>query len=186
MFKVLEGATAPTRATRYSAYVDLYAKEDIVIGAGCTLIVNLGVKIDIENFWDSYSKTNLFDKSEHQLQKFKEHFLKRHYLELHPRSSLRAKGLIVGVRIIDLDYPDEIGLIVHNPIISSNTSTFSVIAETVRVTPNLNGVGNGVEGRFVINKGDKVAQITLKEHKGWLMCIESDTERTGGFGSSGK
>ena len=34
MFKVLGGATAPTRATKYSAMVDLYAREDVVIGAG--------------------------------------------------------------------------------------------------------------------------------------------------------
>ena len=48
MFKVLDGATAPTRATKYSAMVDLYANADVVIGAGETKIIPLGVKIDIE------------------------------------------------------------------------------------------------------------------------------------------
>ena len=41
-------------------------------------------------------------------------------------------------------------------------------------------------GSYLIKKGDKVAQCTLVEHKGYLMGIESDTDRTGGFGSSGK
>ena len=36
-----------------------------------------------------------------------------------------------------------------------------------------------------IKKGDKVAQCTLKEHKGYLLYIESDVERKGGFGSTG-
>jgi hypothetical protein len=37
---------------------------------------------------------------------------------------------------------------------------------------------------FKISKGDKVAQCTLKEHKGYLMGYESDVVRTGGFGST--
>lgn len=177
MFKVLDPICQPTRATKYSAMVDLYASDDVVIGAGETKIVPLGVKISEDGLQKSLVNSGR--------EFMDDYFKKSHYLELHPRSSLRAKGLIIGVGIVDLDYDLEIGLIVHNPIISSNTSTFSVIAETVRVTPNLNGVGNGVEGRFVIKKGDKIAQCTLKEHKGYLLGIESDTERSGGFGSTG-
>ncbi len=37
---------------------------------------------------------------------------------------------------------------------------------------------------FNISKGDKVAQCTLKEHKGYLMGYETETLRTGGFGST--
>lgn len=185
MFKVINGGFEPTRATKYSAMVDLYAREDMIIGAGETKIVPLGVKIDTHalalKMYECYSMGKHLIDWEREHAEFE---FKTHYLELHPRSSLRAKGLIIGVGVIDLDYPDEIGLIVHNPIRSSNTSTFSVIAETVRVTPNLNGVGNGIEGRFVIKKGDKIAQCTLKEHKGYLLGIESDTECTGGFGST--
>jgi len=169
MFEVLDGATAPTRATKYSAMVDLYAREDVIIGAGETKIVPLGIKIHIDGV-DAYHiklggglnprTTCVTDKEAINI------FKSTHYLELHPRSSLRAKGLIVGVGICDLDYPDEIGLIVHNPVIDV---TF--------------GVYNG--SRFVIKKGDKIAQCTLKEHKGYLLGIESDTERSGGFGSTG-
>lgn len=190
MFKVLEGATAPTRATRYSACVDLYANADVVIGAGETKIVPLGVKIlpkQLLEFWitdEAISNNRIFNVE--QEEEIIHNFLKSHFLELHPRSSLRAKGLIIGVGVIDLDYPDELGLIVHNPLISANNTTVAVRADTVSITPNLNGVGTGVECRFIIKKHDKIAQCTLMEHKGYLMCIESDVERKSGFGSTGK
>lgn len=161
MFKVLDGATAPTRATKYSAMVDLYAREDVVIGAGETKIIPLGVKIDIEYIKSIFTTQNYCVNSDTLNE-----FLSTHFLELHPRSSLRAKGLIIGVGVIDLDYPDEIGLIVHNPI---DYTTFHNESYT----------------EYIIKKGDKVAQCTLKEHKGYLLGIESDTERTGGFGSTG-
>jgi dUTPase len=157
MFKVLDGATAPTRATKYSAMVDLYAREDVVIGAGETKIVPLGVKISEDGL------QKLLVNSGREFMDY--YFKKSHYLELHPRSSLRAKGLIIGVGVIDLDYPDEIGLIVHNPI--------------------ANDIKHNSNGDYTINKGDKVAQCTLMEHKGYLLGIESDTERRGGFGSTG-
>lgn len=34
--------------------------------------------------------------------------------------------------------------------------------------------------------GDKIGQIILLEHKAYLFGIESDVERNGGFGSTGK
>ena len=160
----------PTKATKYSACVDLYAKEDIIIGAGCTSIVNLGVKIDIEYIKSIFTTQNYCVHSDTLNE-----FLSTHFLELHPRSSLRAKGLIIGVGVIDLDYPDEIGLIVHNPVHNENFSSVVQIGEEAFKYSH-----------YTINKGDKVAQITLMEHKGYLMGIESDTERTGGFGSTDK
>ena len=157
MFKVLDTVCQPTRATKYSAMVDLYAREDVVIGAGETKIVPLGVKISEDGL------QKLLVNSGREFMD--DYFKKSHYLELHPRSSLRAKGLIIGVGVIDLDYPDEIGLIVHNPI--------------------ANDIKHNSNGDYTINKGDKVAQCTLMEHKGYLLGIESDTERNGGFGSTG-
>jgi hypothetical protein len=38
---------------------------------------------------------------------------------------------------------------------------------------------------YQINKGEKIAQIMLCEHKSYFMGYESETERIGGFGSSG-
>lgn len=42
------------------------------------------------------------------------------------------------------------------------------------------------DDNFIINKGDKVAQCTLKEHRGYLLGYESDVVRVSGFGSTGK
>ena len=67
----------------------------------------------------------------------------------------------------------EIGLIVHNPIPSFSQSFQGSISTSIY-------------RKFTINKGDKIAQCTLVEHKGYLMGIESDVERKGGFGSTDK
>jgi len=37
-----------------------------------------------------------------------------------------------------------------------------------------------------IKKGEKIAQITLLEHKSYLFNINTDAERDGGFGSTGQ
>jgi len=163
MFKVLDEVCEPRRGTKYSAYVDLFAREDVVIGAGETKVVKLGVKLDLEKMFNHihrYSTT--FEL---------EDFMKSHYLEVALRSSLAVRGLIIanGIGIIDLDYPDEIGLIVHLPISS------------IKVPE-----GYSLKSFFSIQKGDKVAQCTLKEHKGYLMGYESDIIRDGGYGSTGK
>ena len=34
MFKVIDKVCTPQRATKYSAYVDLFARENVVIGKG--------------------------------------------------------------------------------------------------------------------------------------------------------
>ena len=87
MFKILENGTAPTRGSKYSACVDLYASEDVVIGAGETAIVGLGVCIDFETFMDDYPQIITVNNTWLD-------FMASHYLQLNPRSSLRAKGLI--------------------------------------------------------------------------------------------
>lgn len=104
--------------------------------------------------------------------------MQKHYLEVALRSSLGVKGLIIanGIGIIDLDYPDEIGLIVHNPNriqLSENKQTGDMWIKELK-------------NDYQIKKGDKVAQCTLKEHKGYLMGYETETLRTGGFGSTDK
>ena len=193
MFKILDGACTPKRGTKYSAYVDLFAREDVTIGAGETKIVKLGVKLDMDFFESMFNpdkldfKTakvgGLYSDDELRIQKHQLHnFLKSHYLEIALRSSLGAKGLIIsnGIGIIDLDYPDEIGLIVHNPLQISSRKYENLVSGGVRY---LNGSYVSNRG-FAIKKGDKVAQCTLKEHKGYLMGYETETLRTGGFGST--
>lgn len=198
MFKVLKDYCQPVRGTKYSAYVDLFSAEDITIGAGETKIVKLGVKLDLELFKENnidnfsrgiYGGSLGFIDSEFDEDFFNE-FLSSHYLEVALRSSLGVKGLIIanGIGIIDLDYPDEIGLIVHNPIISIEKEVqFDKDDDYIEI--NYWGVPNKKEHsgskRFKISKGDKVAQACLKEHKSYLLGYESDVVRISGFGSTG-
>lgn len=78
----------------------------------------------------------------------------------------------------------EIGLIVHNPI---KTVKISSLYENDDYKDMVTDVCSFpfIGSSFTINKGDKIAQCTLMEHKGYLLGIESDTERSGGFGSTG-
>jgi dUTP pyrophosphatase len=83
------------------------------------------------------------------------------FIQLELRSSLRAKGLLAGTGILDADYTDEVKLIVHN----------------------LNSEP------FVINKGDRVAQILIMEHQGHTLLgskYRENKQRNGGLGSTNK
>ena len=171
MFKVMEGGFEPVRSTKYSAYVDLFSAEDVAIGAGETKVIKLGIKLDLDKLYRSW----YFYTEQNNISGSWDMYLSSHYLEVALRSSLAVKGLIIanGIGIIDLDYPDEIGLIVHNPtkIAYEKAEDTSGYVEC--------------DDNFIINKGDKVAQCTLKEHKGYLLGYETETLRAGGFGSTG-
>ena len=168
MFKILDEVCTPKRGTKYSAYVDLFAREDVTIGAGETKVIKLGVKLDLDKLLNNIGYTE-------RTPALQDRFLSSHYLEVVLRSSLAVKGLIIanGTGKVDLDYPDEIGLIVHNPI-------------------NLNFICDYLANNdykkysnFKIKKGDRVAQCTIAPHEGYLMGYETETLRTGGFGSTG-
>ena len=195
MFKILDGACTPKRGTKYSAYVDLFAREDVTIAAGKTKIVKLGIKLDMDFFESMFNpdkldfKTakvgGLYSDDELRIQKHQLHnFLKSHYLEIALRRSLGVKGLIIanGTGKVDLDYPDEIGIIIHNPV-TEHTITWWIdrLAKLVGLHTNFNkdNIAN-----YHIKKGDKVAQCTIAPHKGYLMGYETETLRTGGFGST--
>ena len=185
MFKTINGGKLPTRASKYSAFVDLYTNEDVIIGAGGTVKIGLGVCID-EKAIKKIVSYHFYYKDNYSLN-FKDTqdvFLKSHYLQLEPRSSLRNKGLIAGTGIIDLDYKDEIKIILHNPIklvknlISYNNPDYTDMITDIQTRPYLGK-------SYIIKKGDRIAQIALMEHKSYLFGIDSEDERVGGFGSSG-
>ena len=180
MFEILDKVCQPTRATEHSAGLDLYARENSTIYSGATAIVKLGVKIDlnyIKNLTEckvaNFLNNNLI--LEHSEVLYNQ-FMKSHYIQLHPRSSLRAKGLIIGVGVIDLDFPGELGLIVHNPL--------TLINYNISHEDNSNIISNLNTKAFNINKGDKIAQCILSTHQGPLLNIESNVTRIGGFGST--
>lgn len=93
MFKILDEVCTPKRGTKYSAYVDLFAREDITIGAGETKIVKLGVKLNIEMLVYEYFSQLPFDYVIKNNINGANDFLKSHYLEVALRSSLGVKGL---------------------------------------------------------------------------------------------
>ena len=172
MLKILDEVCKPTKGSKYSAAIDLYAREDVVIGAGETVKVPLGVFID-ENYFLMMIENKIDGLTREQQ---KEQFMKSHYFQLEPRSSLRAKGLIAGTGIIDLDYKDEIMIILHNP--------FNLVGFIVDIDEGIH-----LPNKFPcyeIKKGDKIAQILLKDHKTYLMGVDTEEERTGGFGSTDK
>lgn len=182
MFKVLDGGKEPTKGSKYSAAIDLYAREDVVIGAGETVKVPLGVCIDLETLklnWISKSGI-IFEPANARNTLIEFGFnklLKSHYLQLEPRSSLREKGLIAGTGIIDLDYKDEIMIILHKP--------FNLVGFNIDGNDGIH-LPSGAIPFYKIKKGKKIAQILLKEHKTYLMGIDTEEERNGGFGSTGK
>lgn len=174
MFKILKDFCEPVRSTKYSAYVDLFSAEDVTIGAGETKVIKLGVKLDLDKLYRSW----YFYTEQNNIPGSWDMFLRSHYLEVALRSSLGVKGLIIanGIGIIDLDYPGEIGLIVHNPL------------NDIDLIENYNYCNQNIPPKlrkFKINKGDKVAQACLKEHKSYLLGYESDVIRVSGFGSTG-
>lgn len=163
MFRVLDEVCKPTKGSKYSAAIDLYAREDVVIGASETVKVPLGVKLDLEEIINSND----------EIYNNPDNFLKSHYFELEPRSGMRLKGITAGTGIIDLDYKDEICIVFHNLL------TFKAIVKWIFSFGRNKSV-------FKISKGDKIAQILLKGHKTYLTGIDTEEERTGGFGSTGK
>ncbi len=179
MFKVLDEVCEPKRATKYSAYVDLFSREDVVIGAGETKVIKLGIKLDTSTIQMAMA----YDSMEMR------EFMQSHYLEVALRSSLAIKGLNIAnsIGIIDLDYPDEIGLIVHSPVVAVRIVPIVIGDDNYYIgdKAEVEGYGDFTRGEYHIKKGDKVAQCTLKEHKGYLMGYESDVVRNGGFGSTG-
>lgn len=171
MFKKLyDDARLPERATMYSAGFDVFSNEDAVIGAGETKLIGTGIVLELD-YYDLCSKIwgHHSDDLENDIDT-------SFYFALHIRSSLRAKGLTsLGTGIIDMDYRDEIKIVVHNPV-DNNT-----LLEIYREYAHSN------HAYKEIKKGDKIGQLILCRHEGWLLPSEytKDEERNGGFGSTG-
>ena len=155
IFDVIDEACMPKKGSKFAACIDLRSRIDITIEAGQTVKIPLGVKI----------------KKDCELNG------QNVYLQLMLRSSLGAKGLILpnGVGIIDIDYKDEIKMIIHNP-----TKPYEILENGV-----LRTYIKGTD-KVTIKKGDRIAQITVLEHHAYLFGLESKDERVGGFGSTNR
>ena len=189
MLKVLENGTAPTKGSKYSACIDLYASETVVIYAGETKLVGLGVCIDSTQLKSISNRDmeNTFGIPHFEVQNgdgdapevYFDGFMASHYLQLMLRSSLGKKGLIIpnGIGVIDMDYKDEIKVLIHNPI---------TLEYLVKMIIGFLKRPLAKKEEFIVKKGDCIAQITLLEHKAYLFGIDTDEVRDGGFGSTNK
>jgi len=145
MFKWTDDKYAPVKKTKYSAGFDIKARGDHIIEPHKTVIIPTGVWIDTESEIVRLFSDVLF-------------------VAVHIRSSMAVKGLMLanGVGVIDLDYPDEIGVIVHNT----------------------------TDKDFVIKDGERIAQLVIMVHNGSSETLINAKyeyrERNGGFGSTGK
>jgi dUTPase len=80
---------------------------------------------------------------------------------------------------MDFVYPNEIKMVIHNPI--------SKIIDFQDGSTDVLGANNDTTIGYEIKKGDKIGQLILCRHEGWLLPSEytRDEERLGGFGSTG-
>ena len=143
MFISINDGRLPESSTINSAGLDVFANEDCDVWAGFTEIIKLGIKLDL----DEIKKLDIAHN---------------HFLMLSVRSSMRVRELSsLGEGIIDLSYPDEIKIILHN---------------------------HSKNGMIKIKKGDKIGQLILMQHneRATWKYRKTDTQRDGGFGSTGK
>ena len=87
----------------------------------------------------------------------------------------------------------ELKIILHNPIqYIDKTIDINKNEDYIEIdylgspTPREDGIKVKYSSSFNIPKNKKIAQILLKEHKTYLMGIDTQEERTGGFGSTDK
>jgi dUTP pyrophosphatase len=157
--KLNEGAILPKRATEGSAAYDLYVPEDIIIYKG-RQIIPLGFAMEMENGYealiDPRSGFSSRGMQGHKVESYTdEEKIMSEYVSLF---TWRFDCDVIQGKI-DSDYRDGVGVIVHNR-----------------------------DRRFLIKAGTRIAQMTF--HK--VESVEweetdtlSDTERGGGFGSTG-
>lgn len=169
--KIREDAILPQAQTEFSAGYDVYSNAEVEIKAGQTRLIPLGICIDdglLEEVAIVAEGVTPFDKGQ-AIKRAVDNFKKKYYIGLHLRSGLGKRGLIIpnGIGIVDMDYRDEIMMLIHNPLTDSA----------------------GYENKTVtIEKGDRVGQIIFYRHFGFDLLgskYRKTDDRKGGFGSSG-
>jgi len=178
ILKTIHGGKEPKKG---QVGLDLFANEDIIIRAGETKEVRLGVCVDhkkLRNIILDYygipaTNSNVED------------FIKSHHLELYPQDNIKAKGLVCSPSIISLKYAGEISIVIHNPVMlddcdfSSQNVCLNLAARITDASVDeyrraVDELMKKHEGHFVkeIKKCDRIAQILLKDHKSYLFWEE--------------
>lgn len=150
MFKTVNNGILPQAQTEFSVGYDVCANEDITLWMTDTKLIPLGIAID-QDFINKKTDPKWFKS--------------KFFFALYIRSSLALKGLSLqnGTGIIDMDYPNEIKMMLHYNF--------------------KNDGGKPIE----IKKGDRVGQILLLPHAG-ITELDGDyrlgSNRIAGFGST--
>jgi dUTP pyrophosphatase len=156
--KLLPGARLPEKATAGSAAYDLYVAEDTIVRPG-RQIIPLGFAMEMEDGYEAL---------------------------IGPRSGFSSKGM-EGHRILLLD---AIGISEDCVCLSTKRFDCDVIEGKID-SDYRDGVGvivHNREQRFLIKAGTRIAQMTFHkvETVEWEEVDElSESERKGGFGSTG-
>lgn len=115
-FKHTPDAVKPSRSHPTDAGLDLRATEDVFIPVGSTALIKTSLSIEVPEGWVG---------------------------KIDDRSSMAAKGLIVGGGVVDALYNGELSVILHNFSNKSDARCF------------------GFEKGYQVKKGDKIAQMLL-------------------------
>jgi len=150
ILKTIHGGKKPTQG---QLGLDLYANEDITIRAGETKEVRLGVCVDhkklrniiLDYYGIPVTNGNIED------------FMNSHHLELYPQDNVKAKGLTGSRSIINLKCTNELRIIVHYHL---------------GLLEFYQGYTDQSKEPFIIRRGDRIAQILLKDHKSYLFWEE--------------
>ena len=170
ILELVEDGIIPTMGTKYSGCIDLYSRKDIIVEGGRSELIPLGVRINPVKLSEA-----LKDLDQEQFNEF----LLTHHILLKIRSGLSKKLMLAnGVGEIDLDYPGEFMARVYNPAMPTLRKKFDDNKNLIDVE-----LVSGMP--VVVRKGDKVAQISLEQHKTSIFGIVSSEVRAGGFGSTG-
>lgn len=181
MFKQVEldgVSKQPLIKTEFSSSADLCARINMTLRPGETKAIPLGVIIDLNAIKENYfnhvdtqnKKAGLPPLDRDTIESMWVDFQKSSFFALKIRSSLSFElNIANGEGEIDIDYPKEIGLIVHNPLRlkeGTNEIDFDRVVE--------------------IKAGSPVAQIKLAPHLNFLMSdnFRLTEKRIGGYGST--
>lgn len=151
MFKAIKENSQPIIASQYSAGADIISTEDVIFKPGEMKIVKCGVKLEPTA-----------------------DMMKQYFVGLFIRSSLAKKGLMLmnGVGVIDMDYPDEIGVMLFMPI-----------GDVGFYENRLYGIDGCSE--IFIKSGYRIGQLIVIPQATNIYCDNvSDDNRVGGFGST--
>lgn len=152
-------AKIPTYARIGDAGLDVYSTEEITLGPGEKHLFKLGIKVQIPKGYE---------------------------LEVVPKSGISLK---TGLKIsnspgtIDSGYRDEVGVIIENSEPCIKDITYDFVDNKPVITSILHGKS------YTIEKGQKIAQLVLKEvpiaNFKLVNKVDDTIDRGGGFGSTG-